>query len=180
MQKKLMSVIWMGWKGYGGKAMHSAASPMEKSVLVRKSAAERWRLLMARRPSATTAGMLAKSLSTSTSSATLRAASEPAAIGHGAVGLLEREHVVHAVARHGHRVPAPLEGLHELALLLRGHAAEHVVAVDRGRRSSMGVSRVVASTYASAPGTPTTCAIEETVRGSSPEMTLSATPCSQK
>ena len=80
MQKKLMSVIWMGWKGYGGKAMHSAASPMEKSVLVRKSAAERWRLLMARRPSATTAGMLAKSLSTSTSSATLRAASEPAAM----------------------------------------------------------------------------------------------------
>ena len=80
MQKKLMSVIVIGSNGYGGKAMQMAASPMENSVLVRKSDAERWRLLMERRPSATTAGMEAKSLSTSTISATLRAASEPAAM----------------------------------------------------------------------------------------------------
>ena len=80
MQKKLMSVIWMGSKGYGGSAMHSAARPIENSVLVRNSDAERCRLLMERRPSATTAGIEAKSLSTSTISATLRAASEPAAM----------------------------------------------------------------------------------------------------
>ena len=80
MQKKLMSVIWIGSKGYGGNAIHSAAKPIENSVLVRNSAAERCRLLMERRPSATTAGIEAKSLSTSTISATLRAASEPAAM----------------------------------------------------------------------------------------------------
>ena len=80
MQKKLISVMVMGWKGYGGKAMHSAAKPMENRVLVRKSAAERCRLLMDRLPSATTAGIEAKSLSTKTISATLRAASEPAAM----------------------------------------------------------------------------------------------------
>ena len=80
MQKKLMSVIWMGWKGYGGKKMQIAASAIEKRVLVRNSAAERCRLLMERRPSATTAGMAAKSFSTNTISATLRAASEPAAM----------------------------------------------------------------------------------------------------
>ena len=80
MQKKLMSVIWIGSKGYGGKTMQMAARTMENRVFVRKNAAERCRLLMERRPSATTAGMEAKSLSTSTISATFRAASDPAAI----------------------------------------------------------------------------------------------------
>ena len=42
------------------------------------------------------------------------------------------------------------------------------------------MSSVVASTNASAPGMPTTRAMEDTVRGSSPEMTLSVTPCSRK
>ena len=100
--------------------------------------------------------------------------------GDGAVGLLEREHVVHAVARHGDRVPAPLEGLDELALLLRGHAAEHVVAVDGGVELGRGVEGRGVHVGAPRRASPTTCAMEETVRGSSPEMTLSATPCSLK
>ena len=56
-----------------------------------------------------------------------------AAGGHGdrAVGLLEREHVVDAVARHGHGVPLGLERLHEAALLRRGHAAEDRVSARR-------------------------------------------------
>lgn len=60
--------------------MNSRAEAMDSSVFTRNSDAERCRLLMERRPSATTFGMLAKSLSTSTSYATLRAASEPAAM----------------------------------------------------------------------------------------------------
>ena len=59
---------------------HRIARTAEKTVLTRKSEAERCRLLMERRPSATTDGMWAKSLSTSTTSATLRAASEPEAM----------------------------------------------------------------------------------------------------
>ena len=81
MVNALMSVIWMGWNGYcHGSSTNSTANDMDKSVFTRNSDAERCRLLMERRPSATTLGMLAKSLSTSTSWATLRAASEPAAM----------------------------------------------------------------------------------------------------
>ena len=40
------------------------------------------------------------------------------------VGILEREHVVHAVARHGNGVTLRLEGTHELALLFRRDASE--------------------------------------------------------
>ena len=57
---------------------------------------------------------------------------------HGAVGLLKRQNIVDAIARHGHGVFAALERLHELALLLRGHATKYVIAVHRrielGRR----------------------------------------------
>ena len=81
MVNALISVIWIGWNGYcHGSRMNSTASVMDSSVFTRNSDADRCRLLMERRPSATTFGMAAKSLSTSTSCATLRAASEPAAM----------------------------------------------------------------------------------------------------
>ena len=46
--------------------------------------------------------------------------------GHGdaAVGVLEGQHVVDAVAGHGHGVALPLEGAHQLALLVGGDPAE--------------------------------------------------------
>ena len=72
-----MSDIWIGMKGYGGRTMQISASTAAKTVLTRKSDAERWRLLMDRRPSATTSGMCAKSLSARTISETLRAAADP-------------------------------------------------------------------------------------------------------
>ena len=81
MVKADMSVSWIGTKGYcHGRKMNKNAAVIESKVLTRKSEAERCKLLIERRPSATTAGMLAKSLSTSTSWATLRAASEPLAM----------------------------------------------------------------------------------------------------
>ena len=45
--------------------------------------------------------------------------------GDGAVGLLQGQHVVDAVAGHGHGVALSLQSLHQLFLLVRGHAAEH-------------------------------------------------------
>ena len=56
------------------------ARTTEKTVFTRKSEAERCRLLIERLPSATTSGMREKSLSTSTTSETLRAASDPEAM----------------------------------------------------------------------------------------------------
>ncbi len=52
--------------------------------------------------------------------------------GDGAVGLAQREDVVHAVARHGNGAAPAMQRVHELALLLRGHAAEDAGLVHRG------------------------------------------------
>ena len=80
-----------------------------------------------RRPSATTFGMLAKSLSTSTSYATLRAASEPAAMDTLQSAALSAS-IVDPVACHSDGMTCLLQRQHELLLLLRFHAAEHAVA----------------------------------------------------
>ena len=61
--------------------------------------------------------------------------------GDGAVGLLEREHVVDAVARHGHGVAVGLERLHEAALLRRGHAAKDRVLTRRIADGLLGRER---------------------------------------
>ena len=99
--------------------------------------------------------------------------------GNGAVGLLESQHVVDAVARHGHGVLAALERLHELALLLRGHTTKDMVAVHCGIELGRRIER--RGVHISVrPGTPTTRAIDDTVRGSSPLITLRVTPCSLK
>ena len=61
--------------------------------------------------------------------------------GDGAVGLLEREHVVYAVARHGDGVARGLERADEPALLVRRHAAEHGVFLDGGGDVLVGLER---------------------------------------
>ena len=63
-------------------------------------------LLMTRRPSATTDGIAEKFESINTSWATPRVASLPRRHRHAAVGVLQREHVVDAVAGHRHGVTA--------------------------------------------------------------------------
>ena len=50
--------------------------------------------------------------------------------GHADVGVLEREHVVDAVARHRHRVAARLQRVHHGALLVGPHPAEGGVLVQ--------------------------------------------------
>ena len=52
--------------------------------------------------------------------------------GHGdsAVGILQRQHVIDAVARHGDRMALLLEGADKIALLLRRDAAEDGVILD--------------------------------------------------
>lgn len=60
------------------------------------------------------------------------AASLPGGHRHRAVGLLEGQHVVHSVARHGHGVALGFQRAHEPALLVRGHAAEHGVFLHGG------------------------------------------------
>ena len=53
--------------------------------------------------------------------------------GHGdaAVRVLQGQHVVDAVPRHGHGMARLLQRLHQLALLVRGHPAEHGVIPHR-------------------------------------------------
>ena len=60
--------------------MQMSARTAVKTVLTRKREAERCRLLMERRPSATTSGMWEKSLSARTISETFLAAAEPEAM----------------------------------------------------------------------------------------------------
>ena len=67
----------MGINGYGGISKQTSANKAEYTVLVKKSAAERCKLLIERLPSDTTSGKCEKSLSAKTSSETLRAAAEP-------------------------------------------------------------------------------------------------------
>ena len=57
---------------------------------------------------------------------------------HAQVGLLERQHVVDAIADHGDVVPAPAQRLHQPLFLLRRDAPE-----DRAARCRLGELRVV-------------------------------------
>ena len=95
------------------------------------------------------------------------------------VGVLQRERVVHAVTGHRHRVPVRLQRVHHRALLLRRDAAEHRVRLEHARPARRlvvgelaGVDRLVGAVEPELP------AIAPTVRGSSPEMTFTVTPCS--
>ena len=175
-----MSVIWMGWKGYcQGTTTNSTADTMDSSVFTRKSDAERWRLLMERRPSATTLGMLAKSLSTSTRCATFLAASLPAAIA-----TLQSAAFKARVSL----TPSPVMATvwpafcsaKTKAFFCSGFTRPNTPACASAASTSASVFSVVASTKSSAYSMPTLPAMLETVRGSSPEMTMQRTPCSLK
>ena len=132
----------MGWNGYcHGRKTNTTANVMDKSVFTRNSDAERCRLLMERRPSATTFGMAAKSLSTSTSCATLRAASEPAAMATLQSACLSASVSFTPSPVMAHDVALRLQGHHERLLLLGLHAAEHAVALDGGRDVVIGDER---------------------------------------
>ena len=98
-----------------------------------------------------------------------------------AVGVLQGEHVVDAVAGHRDDVAARLQRLHHRPLLVRRHPPEHRRAVERVgelvlARSAAGGRRSASS----APCSPTRRPTAPTVRGLSPEITFSVTPCSAK
>ncbi len=50
--------------------------------------------------------------------------------GHAAVRILQGQHIVDAIAGHGHGVSLTLQGLDDLPLLLRYHPAKHGVLPD--------------------------------------------------
>ena len=159
--------------------MQMSASTAVKTVFTRKSDAERWRLLMERRPSATTSGMWLKSLSASTISDTLRAAAEPEAI--------ETEQSASRSASTSF-TPSPVMATVRPSRCRAQTSSRFCCGVTRPKTryfaaassSFCGVSSVEASTMRSARGTPASRAMAETVRGSSPEITRSSTPWSMK
>ena len=165
--------------GYGGSAMHTRASTAEYTVFMRKSEAERCRLLMERLPSATTSGRWAKSLSASTISATFLAAAEPDAMA------TEQSASFRASTSF---TPSPVmattwpasRSVRTRRRFMCGVTRPNTRHSATAAATSASVSRVEASTHFSAPGTPTAAAMLDAVRGSSPEMTRMSTPCSRK
>ena len=102
---------------------------------------------------------------------------------HAAVGVLQGEHVVDAVAGHRHGVPAVLQGADHRPLLVRRDPAEHRVLLERvGERLEVVVAgqRAWRRRCGPSPARPARLATAPTVTGLSPEMTLTVTPCSAK
>ena len=128
------SDIWMGMKGYGGMTMQMSARTAVKTVFTRKSDASiRWHgCPIHRRPSATTSGMWEKSLSASTISETLRAAADPEAMATEQSASRRARTSFTPSPVMATSVPAPVQGAHEVALLLRRDAPEHARLVDGG------------------------------------------------
>ena len=159
--------------------MNSMAAAMDSNVFTRNSDAERCRLLMERRPSATTFGMLAKSLSTSTNCATLRAASDPEAMA-----TLQSA----ALSANVSFTPSPVIATVWPAFckaktncfFCSGLTLPNTLSLASAISTSASVFSVLASTKRSAPSTPTFSAMPETVRGSSPLITRTRTPWSLK
>ena len=134
------------------------------------------------RPSATTPGSCEKRPSSSTSRATAFVAAEPESHGDADVGLLDRERVVDAVARHRHRVPATLQGGERWSFFCCGRdPAEHDVRLEHlAELVEVGgqLARVESWTGRRRPPRR---AIAATVWGLSPEMKCARpTPCSAK
>ena len=150
-----------------------------KTVLTRKSDAERWRLLIERRPSATTSGMWRsrcpqgrspRRFSPRRSPRPWPPSSRPRA---GPARRSRRRPSWPPCARGG---GAP----GTRSRFCCGVTRPKTRASSTAASSFSGVSSVAASTKRPASGTPARAAMAETVRGSSPEMTLSSTPCSRK
>ena len=95
--------------------------------------------------------------------------------GDGAVGFLEREHIVHAVAGHGHGVSLLFEREDEPALHLRRHAAEDNALARRLLDLFVGFERAGVHRPVRV-GIPARRATSETVSGLSPEITRTETP----
>ena len=104
-----------------------------------------------------------------------------AAHRHPDVGALERAGVVDAVADHGDVAALPAQRVDDPLLLLGGDPAEHRGAARRAgparRRRGRRARRRPPARRRRSPARPASAA---TVRGSSPESTLSATPSARK
>ena len=129
--------------------------------MARNRLATRSMLLMTRRPSATTAGSAENECRAARAG---RRRGWPPTRRHrdAAVGVLQREHVVDAVAGHRHDVAARLQRLHHRPLLVRrdpaehGRRLEHVGELATGRVGQLaGVDQVLG---AGEPGPPADCA----------------------
>ncbi len=94
--------------------------------------------------------------------------------------VLQREHVVDAVARHRDDVAARLQRPDHRPLLVRCDAAEHGRRLDRVGELLVVVGQVARVDEVRLPGSPTRLPTAPTVRGLSPEITFSVTPCSAK
>ena len=169
-----------GWNGYAsGRQSDTRLSSSEKIFLTRNSEAERWMLLMTRRPSSTTAGNAAKSESSSTSCATWLAACAPDAMAMPQSASLRASTSL---------TPSPVMAtvcpcccntwmsLRFCSGVTRPNTAQRCAACA----SSASLCSAAASAQRSAPAMPACAATWLTARGSSPEMTLTVTPCPAK
>ena len=146
------------------------------TVLVMNSLATRWMLRRIWRPSATIPGTTPKSSRTSTRSATERDICVPEPWAIAEARLLERGHVVDAVADHRHVAAGVGERVDDRPLALGRDPP------DRGRRQDgvaqrrwLGRAAPRRPAPAPSPGTPASRAIAPTVAGASPESTFSST-----
>ena len=138
-------------------------------------------LAMTRRPSATTPGSVAK---LAVEQHDLRdGARRRRAVAHGDadVGVLQRERVVDAVAGHRDDVAPRLQRADHRPLLVRRDPAEHGRCSSTSASASLVFGQLArVDRRRPPPSSPTRPATAPTVRGLSPEMTFTATPCSRE
>ena len=136
-------------------------------------------LLITRRPSATTLGMAEKSELRSTSWAAWQAASEPEAMAMPQSASFRASTSLTPSPVMATVWPCFWRARTSLRFWL-GVTRPNTVYSRTARSKSASLWRVAASTYFSAPEISACRATSATVTGLSPEMTLTATPCSAK
>ena len=151
----------------------------EKIFLTRNSDADRWILLMTRRPSPTTLGSAAKSESNSTSCATWLAACAPDAMAMPQSASFNANTSFTPSPVMATVCPFACKAWTSWRFC-SGVTRPKTVHFSAVSASACSLRSVAASTQRSAPAMPALAATWLTACGSSPEMTLTATPCLAK
>ena len=99
---------------------------------------------------------------------------------HADVGVLQRQRVVHAVAGHRDDVALRLQRTDHRPLLLRRDPAEHPVLLEHLGHLVLVLGQLAGVVALRRTSSPTFAATAATVRGLSPEITRSSTPCAAK
>ena len=99
---------------------------------------------------------------------------------HADVGVLQRQRVVHAVAGHRHDVALRLQRADHRPLLLGRDPPEHPVLLEHLGHLVLVLGELAGVVAAVGSSSPTRAATAATVRGLSPEITRSCTPCAAK